>query len=59
MSDERKAILAQHKEHRLEVEKNLFQVIQNFSAKEDMTAADVSALAALTGAFIAVQQMAY
>lgn len=59
MSEKRKAILALHQEHRQETEQILFRVIQEFSAKENMTAADVSALAAVAKALISTQKMLY
>lgn len=57
MSEERKATLALLNQHYKTVEEKLFQVIQQFSAKESMTAADVSALAAITDSFVCVHNI--
>lgn len=46
-----------HKEHCVAAEQKLFDAIQMLSAKENMTAADASALAAVTEAMISVQKM--
>lgn len=57
MSEERMARRNLHKEHCVAAEQKLFDAIQMLSAKENMTAADASALAAVTEAMISVQKM--
>lgn len=59
MTEERIARLEQYKEHCIVAEQKLFDVIQNFSAREKITAADASALAAITEAMVSVQKMRY
>lgn len=57
MTEERKSRLARYREHCVAAEQKLFDVIQILSAKENMTATDASALAAVTEAWISVQKM--
>lgn len=57
MSEERMARRNLHKEHCEAAEQKLFDVIQMLSARENITAADASALAAVTEAMISVQKM--
>lgn len=57
MSEERMARRNLYKEHCVTTEQKLFDVIQMLSARENMTAADASALAAVTEAMISVQKM--
>lgn len=57
MAPERKALLDLYKEHRVETEKKLFEVIKAFSDRENMTATDAGALAAVAEALVSVQKM--
>ncbi len=57
MTEDRKNILIQYRNHRVTVEQSLFQVIQEISSKENITATDASALAAVTEALVSLQKM--
>ncbi len=57
MTEDRKNILLQYRNHRVTVEQSLFQVIQKLSSKENITATDASALAAVTEALVSLQKM--
>lgn len=59
MTEERNNRRARYREHCVLAEQKLFDVIQILSAKENMTAADASALAAVTEAMISVQSLRY
>lgn len=55
MAEDRVTLRKEWREHCIVAEQKLFDAIEMFSAKEDITAADASALAALTGAMLSVQ----
>lgn len=55
--EERKARLNQYREHCVAAEQKLFDAIQLLAARENMTAADASALAEVTEAMVSVQKM--
>lgn len=59
MTEERAARLNLYKEHCIVAEQKLFDAIQMLSAKENMTAADANALAAVTEAMVSVQSLRY
>lgn len=59
MTEERKSRLDQYKEHCIVAEQKLFDVFQKLSAKESLTAADASALAAVAEAMVNVQTLRY
>ncbi|NBH81011.1 hypothetical protein D3Z52_23490 [Clostridiaceae bacterium] len=57
MTEERKARLSLYREHCVTVEQKLFDAIQVLASRDKMTAADASALAAVTEALLSVQKM--
>lgn len=57
MTEERKARFSLYREHCVVAEQKLFDAIQVLSARENMTATDANALAAVTEAMISVQKM--
>lgn len=57
MAEERKTRLNQYREHRIAAEQKLFNVMQMLSTRENITAEEARALAAVTEAMIRVQSL--